>query len=147
LLFAEASLAGGDSASTRSVLERIRESRAAFALPEITIDAVFPEAFLIDATGNPELASQWLDSRLSRLSVASSLVEPIQTAMLVRAMAFRAELAHRMGDQATAARWAGVVATLWKDADPFLQPVVTHMQELLQAGNTGRTTSRSSTIP
>jgi hypothetical protein len=147
LLFAEASLAGGDTDATRAVLGKIQDSRSAFALPEVTMDAVFPEAYLIDATGNPELASRWLDSRLSRLSVASSLVEPIQAAMLVRAMAFRAELAHRMGDQATAARWAGVVAALWADADPFLQPVVIRMQELLQAGKSGRTTSRSSTIP
>jgi hypothetical protein len=36
-------------------------------------------------------------------------------------MLFRAELARRSNDAATAALWTGAVAALWADADEFLK--------------------------
>ena len=53
--------------------------------------------------------------------------DPVGAALLVRAMAFRADLAGASGDSVTARRWGRAVAGLWSSSDPFLAPVVERM--------------------
>jgi len=49
------------------------------------------------------------------------IVEPAQSAGLVRAMALRSRLAARRGDPERARRWAAAVDTLWSGGDPELR--------------------------
>ena len=108
--------------------------RGAFDLPELTVDAIYPEAWLLAATGDTLGAIAWLDPILTRVRLSSSLVDPVRAAMLVRAMAFRAELAAATGDRRGAAQWAAAVVELWSGADSFLQPLVDRMRALSAAG-------------
>ena len=130
LLDADAAFLRGDTARIRQVLAKVRRQREAFEPPELTLDGVFPEAWLIAAIGDTRGAVEWLDPTLVKLRVSSTLVDPVRAAMLVRAMAFRADLAATSGDRATAARWAAAVVELWSGADAFLQPLVNRMRDL-----------------
>ena len=130
LLDADAALRRGDTTAVRRMLADVTRARRAFVLPEITIDAIYPEAWLVAATGDTKGAIAWIDAALSTLRVSSTLVDPVRAAMLVRAMAFRAELAQSVGDAKTAKVWASAVVVLWGDADEFLQPLVRRMRQL-----------------
>ncbi len=55
-----------------------------------------------------------------------------ESASFVRALALRADLAHRLRDAPTAARWGQAVVALWGGADAELQPVVTRARADLQ---------------
>jgi hypothetical protein len=132
LLQADAAFLRKDTARVRRILADLRDEREAFALPELTLDALYPESWLLASMGDADAAARWLDPTLLRLRLSSSLVDPIRAAMLVRAMAFRAELAARSGDKRTAAEWAAAVVELWANADDFLQPTVRRMRALEQ---------------
>ena len=129
LVTADAAFLRHDSARVRQILANVRSERVLFQL-QPTIDGLYPEAWLLAATGDPRGAVDWLDPTLSRLRVSSFLVDPVNAAMLVRAMAFRADLATQLGDRRTAARWARAVVELWSGADDFLQPLVRRMRQL-----------------
>jgi hypothetical protein len=45
-------------------------------------------------------------------------------------MAYRAELAARMGDRGTSALWAGRVLSLWGHADASVAPTIERMKQL-----------------
>ena len=130
LLSAEVALQRGDTAGARMILARLAATRKAFAVLELTLDAVYPEAWLLSATGDSAAAIAWLDPTLARLRLSSSLVDPVRAAVLVRAMAFRAELASRTGDARTAKLWASAVVELWSGGDAFIQPLVARMRKL-----------------
>ena len=130
----DVALARGDTAGARAALASVRNMRGAFDFPELTVDAIYPEAWLLAATGDTLGAIAWLDPVLARVRLSSSLVDPVRAAMLVRAMAFRAELAAATGDRRGAAQWAAAVVELWSGADSFLQPVVIRMRALSAAG-------------
>jgi hypothetical protein len=130
LLAAEASLMRGDTAAVLRILHGVQNSRLAFALPDLGIDALYPESSLLAAVGRDGEAIAWIDPTLRRLRVSPPLADPVAAASLVRAMALRAELAERVGDKRTAALWAAAVVELWANADDFLQPVVARMRRL-----------------
>ena len=113
LLEADAAFLRGDTLRVRQLLDHVRSVREAFALPEITLDALYPESWLLASMGDIEAAERWLDPTLMRIRLSSTLTDAVRAAMLVRAMAFRAELAARAGDKQTAAEWAAAVAELW----------------------------------
>jgi hypothetical protein len=129
LVSAELAFARGDTVQLRESLTRLQASRAKFALPDITFDALYPEAWLVAASGDKRRSAAWLDPALGTLRVQASLIDPIRSASLVQAMALRAELAASLGDAAEAARWARAVVALWSNADPFLQPLVARMKQ------------------
>lgn len=137
LLAAETALMHGDTAAVLRILHDVDESRVAFALPDLGIDALYPESFLLAAIGRDHEAIAWIDPTLRRLRVSPPLADPVPAASLVRAMALRAELADRVGDHRTAALWAGAVIELWSDADDFVQPQVSHMRRLLSRNGAG----------
>ena len=130
LLAAEAALMHSDTAAVLRILHGIQEGRVAFALPDLGIDALYPESSLLSVIGREREAITWIDPTLRRLRVSPPLADPIAAASLVRAMALRAELAERVGDHRTAALWASAVVELWADADDFLQPLVARMRRL-----------------
>jgi hypothetical protein len=124
----------GDTVSSKNALSNVRAARWNTAPADLTIDALFPEAYLLVAIGDVAVAIEWLDPTLRSIRIASPLtfLDPIRAASLVRAMALRAELASRVNDVAAARLWSDAVSMLWSDADPFLQPVVQRMRRLSQ---------------
>ena len=130
LLAAEAALMDGDTAAVVRVLHGIQDARFAFALPDLGIDALYPEASLLADIGREQEAIAWIDPTLRRLRVSPPLADPVAAASLVRAMALRAELAECTGDHRTAALWAAAVTELWANADQFMQPLVARMRRL-----------------
>lgn len=130
LLAAETALMHGDTAAVLRILHGVQEAREAFALPDLGIDALYPESSLLAAVGREGEAIAWIDPTLRRLRVSPPLADPVAAASLVHAMALRAELAERVGDHRTAALWAAAVVELWTNADDFLQPLVARMRRL-----------------
>jgi len=125
-------IAGGDIAGARRVLDALIESRRPIRPGALSLDHLFLEAWMNDAVGNPSAAAARLDLVLGALPTLSPqvLTEPAMAASVGRAMAYRAELAHRLGDAAAAGLWAGRVLTLWATADPDLAPVLGRMRTL-----------------
>jgi serine/threonine-protein kinase len=116
----------------RAALDDWRSQRRTLAPEEIIVDALYGEARLLVLLGDDRAAAEWLDPTLGALRrvAPQSLAWVSGAASLVRAMALRAELADRLGDRSTAAKWARPVVVLWAGADPFLQPVVQRMARL-----------------
>lgn len=106
--------------------------RSSFRSADLKMEGLLPGAAALASIGDTREAIDWLDPTLGalRLSASSNLADAVQTGTLGRAMVLRARLAERVGDAATARRWARAVVTLWSRADPFLQPVVRDMQRL-----------------
>lgn len=132
LVGAEQALLRGDTAAVRERLAYIQSTRADLAREDLTFDGVLPEAYIWRALRDMPRAAAHLDPPLSALPRLSlGLADMAPAVALVRAMALRAELAAEMGDRTTARRWARAIAILWRDADPFLLPVVQQMQSLM----------------
>jgi hypothetical protein len=132
VLDAQVALERGDTAVADSMLRWIAAIVKDTPASDLTFDALYPEAALLASMHADRRAADWLDPALNSLAATAPQVlsDPARTGALVRAMALRAELATRLGDAEQARRWARAVAILWKDADPFLQPVVRQMDEL-----------------
>jgi hypothetical protein len=132
LLDALAAYLRGDAPTVRQIFANLRTVRQGLAPSDLTLDGLYPEAWLLAALGDPREAMAWLDPTLNTLAgtVPQILGDPARAGALVHAMAFRAELAERVGDRETARRWARVVVILWSDADTFLQPLVQRMERI-----------------
>ena len=105
----------------------------------IAVDGAYQEAMLALAVGDTAHAVRSLDEVLEAVPVLTLDLlgdEPFgsvpQGAGLVRAMVLRARIAALQQDPATARRWARPVLTLWRSADPALQPVVGRLRVLGQ---------------
>ena len=116
------------------MLADVNAARRSALAPDLTFDALYPEAWLLASLKDPRAAIAWLDPTLETLSASApeKFVDPANAGALVQAMVLRANLADQTGDQATAVWWARAVTVLWKDADPFLQPVVRQMEGLVR---------------
>jgi tRNA A-37 threonylcarbamoyl transferase component Bud32/tetratricopeptide (TPR) repeat protein len=132
LVDAEAAFLRGDTAAAWRTLVAVRAPAESSSPADFTIDQLYPETWLMAKLGQPDSAAQWLDPTLNALARTPPQLfsEAFRAATLVRAMAFRADLADRAGDRATARRWAAAVVVLWSDADDFLQPLVRRMKAL-----------------
>ena len=132
LVEAQLAFARGDADSVRRILNRVRLARIGKAPSDLALDALYPEAWLLTSIGDDSAAAAWLDPTLRALALAAPRVstDPASPGALVRAMALRAELARRLDQPEQAKRWASAVKVLWKDADPFLQPVVLRMSRI-----------------
>ena len=136
LLDAQFAFTRGDTTSARRRLDAIESSRRS-AMPEIlSFDALAPEAALLRDMGDNRRAAAHLDPTLEAIGRAAegqgpiARKDPVLVGALIQALVLRAELAARMGDAATARRWALPVAILWSDADSYLRPIVSHMTQL-----------------
>jgi tetratricopeptide (TPR) repeat protein len=125
-------LARGDTSAARARLAASRLVQAGFTSGDVLPELAYQEAFVWAAARDTAAAEAFLDLSLENLQAAPTmlLVEPPQSASLVRAMALRARLAARRGDPARARRWAAAVDTLWSGGDPELRSVVDSLRRL-----------------
>lgn len=135
LLRAQQAYSRGDLSEARATLAAIRAGRAEVRPAERSLDAEYPEAWLLAALGDSAAALAALDSTLEALrwGEPGGLGYVPRAAALVRAMALRAALSAG-SDPEGAARWAAAVLTLWAGADAELQPVVGRMRQIVQGG-------------
>jgi hypothetical protein len=122
----------GDTALTRSLLDRAERSRRGVQPADLMFEAIFPEARLLAAMEDLQAAVRRLDPTLRDLHRTSLqfVSDPVGAGILVRAMALRADLAQAAGDTVNARLWSRTVYQLWSGSDPFLAPVVLRMQRL-----------------
>ncbi len=135
LIDAEAAQLSGDTATVWLLLRGAAASRSVMQPSDLTFEGVYPEARLLAAMGDRQAAIGRLDPTLADLRHSSLQVvsHPLGAGLLVRAMAFRADLAAAVGDSANARRWSQTVSTLWSEADPFLAPLVQRMRRLIRS--------------
>jgi DNA-binding SARP family transcriptional activator len=126
LLGAEAAFLRRDMNAVRRELEVLTESRRLHGPLVVTIDVLYPEAWLLSAIGDAPAALARIEPTLDALPGTAPylFVDVLRAGALVRAMALRAELAEQTGDHAGAVPWARAVAILWSDADIFLESVL-----------------------
>ena len=131
LFIAARSLARGDTLAARKTLRDAARSRGVVPPSDWTFDVLLPEAWLLEQVGERGAAAQTLDRALNAQGISTSgLASHVQAGALVQAMACRARLASRLGDRATATRWAAAVATLLRHAEPVMQPLLSEMRAL-----------------
>jgi tRNA A-37 threonylcarbamoyl transferase component Bud32 len=117
MIDAQVAFLSHDTGAVRRMFET-RRARRRFLLPgNVTLDALYPEARLLDAIGEPQQAITWLTPTLSALRrvPTEKLSDPVNAAALVQAMAFLANLSRGARDEAGAARWDAVVRELRKE--------------------------------
>ena len=129
---AERELARGQRDAARRTLDSLEASRRTMIPGSLSLDNVLLEAWVREGTGDAAGAAARMDRTLTALPSLSPqvLTEPVMGAAVGRAMAYRADLAQRQGDPATAALWAGRVVTLWGRAEPSLAPTLARMRML-----------------
>jgi hypothetical protein len=117
---------------TRAFLDSLSALHADFAAGEITMDAIYLEAWLRTQIGDTARASSELDKALRGLSAAlpSILRNSAVASSLVRAMALRAELAAAAQQRDVARKWADAVVQLWGNGDAVTAPTVERMRKL-----------------
>ncbi|MDH5282696.1 MAG: serine/threonine protein kinase [Gemmatimonadota bacterium] len=119
--------------SGRAAIRRWRDSAAPTLVDNpSTFDTALPIAALLLAAGDTLLATRYLDHNLASIRFRSyeSFGNPVELATMVRAMILRARLADRVGDAATARRWAGAVVTLWSGADDTFMPEIRRLRTM-----------------
>jgi hypothetical protein len=117
---------------TRAALDSLSALHADFAPGEITMDAIYLEAWLRAQIGDTTRASNELDNALRGLSAAlpSILKSSAVASSLVRVMALRAELASATKNPDVARKWADAVVQLWGQGDAVTKPTVDRMRKL-----------------
>ena len=104
-----AALLRSDTVFIRDELQRIREARRSLRPADLTLDALFVEAWILTRIGAVQDAIDWLDPTLEAFRY-QQLWEvwdaPIQLSSVMRAIQLRAELARTVGDTNTAERWS-----------------------------------------
>jgi hypothetical protein len=121
-----------DRPGVRRVLDSLAQTRAGMRPGGVSLDYTIQEAWLAEFSGDPRGAAERLDASLTALPTLSSYIvtEAVMAASIGRAMAYRAELAARMNDPASAALWASRVLTVWGHADPSLEGTLARMRRL-----------------
>jgi len=110
----------GDRRRAIRLADSLDAFRAGSAPGEITMDAVYQDAWLRVALGDSTKAARSIDRALGGLSRAPQnlLRQSIIPAALVRVMILRADLADAAGDVTVAQRWRGAARNLWGRGDP-----------------------------
>ena len=136
LLDIQRAAAKHDSAAVHERLRAIGRLRALDRPGELSIYLTYQEAWLLLQVGDTAAATRQLDASLAALpALGPYVLDYVQdAAFLVRAMAFRSDLAARAGDARTAQHWATAVLQLWSGADPPLQDLVTRMRGRASTG-------------
>jgi hypothetical protein len=125
--------AHGDRRGVLRMLDSLDATRGVMRPTALSFDIIVREACLADSAGEPARAARMLDVPLTTLPALSIYIvtEPAMAAAVGRGMAYRAELAARLGDPSTAAMWAGRVLTVWSHADANLEPTLKRMRLLV----------------
>jgi hypothetical protein len=132
ILRMQQALAHGNHKGLRAMLDSTAVATRTQRPADLSVDYTYQLGWLRAALGDTAAAIKNLDIALGALPSLSSgsLRDIAPAAAAVRAMALRAELAIATDDPTVARRWAGAVATLWRDADPQLQPFVERMRDI-----------------
>lgn len=132
LLAMQWALARHDTAAVRARFASLAELRQDLRPGDLACFAVYHEALLLLALRDTAVVINRLDAFLDALPTVGSDLGTVasETAMLVRIMVLRADLAATLGETRVAQRWGGAVMTLWQDADPPLRPTVERMRAL-----------------
>src|SRR4029079_13992664 len=104
---------------------------AEYAPGEITMDAVYLDAWLRAAVGDSAGAASLLDNALRGLTVAlpSILANPVEATCFVRATILRAELATSMRRPDVARTRATEAYQLWGRGDPVISSSLRRIAE------------------
>ena len=134
---ARAQAAASNARQARLLLDSTLARRAGYRPGDVSLDYTAQEAALRAAIGDTSSAIRQLDLVLNALPTLGTFAvrEEAQAAALGRALALRAELAARAGDNPTAVQRARQALTLWQDADP---PVATRLGRLREIAGAGR---------
>lgn len=121
---AEAAYARGNKLAVRTILGEAQRARSGARPADLTLDALYPEAWLLAAVGDTSAALRLLDLTLNALhSVpASQLAHPVIAGTLVQAMALHAVLLSHVGKRALSRRWARAVVALTDSAHASALP-------------------------
>ena len=132
LIDADVAYLTNDTVRARALVAQLWADSRKKAPADLTIDQLYPGAWLMATLGQPDAAVRWMDPTMTTLArmPPQQFSETFRAGMLVRAMAFRADLAARNGDRNSAQEWATAVVVLWADADAFLQPLVSRMKNV-----------------
>ena len=124
--------ARGDRGTALRLLAETGRSHEAVDPSDVSLEGLYPEAWLLARLGDDAGAARRLDPTLESLPRAAPemLDNPVAAAALVRAMILRAQLANQTGNSRAAATWGAAVRILWAHADAFLQPMVQEMTRL-----------------
>jgi eukaryotic-like serine/threonine-protein kinase len=124
--------AKGNYQRVRALLDSVRKSRSDRLPGDISFDYTYQESWLRAAIGDSSGAAAGLDLALNALPSLSipAINDPAAAAAVGRALIFRADLAVKMNDFATARKSAAAVAALWAHTDAELQPEVRRMRAL-----------------
>jgi hypothetical protein len=112
-----AAVSRGDSVAVDAGIRDLLAVREMWPPETVSFDALVAEVALLLRVGDEARAAQWLDAALQAQRHAAPDFDPIKAVAFVRAMQLRAEVAARLGDRQTAARWQGAVDELWAAAD------------------------------
>jgi hypothetical protein len=125
-------LANNNRVSARRLSDSLVARRSEYAPGEVTMDAVYQDAWLRTAVGDSAGAASLLDNALRGLSVAlpSILADPVEAACLVRATILRAELAASMRRPMIAKARAAEAYQLWGRGDPVISASLARIAQL-----------------
>jgi hypothetical protein len=114
LLELAAGAARGDTADVRRRFATLAGARHTMRASDLSLDAVYVEAWLHAWLGDSATAVATLDGSLESLpDYGTFMIRDVpQAASLGRAMALRAQLATRAGDAQRAARWTDALTAL-----------------------------------
>jgi serine/threonine protein kinase/tetratricopeptide (TPR) repeat protein len=118
----------GTFSSARAILAEQVRMRRRVSLPNISLDVLLVESAALSHMGENKSAADWLDPAIGEFRTSVPAPDAIIGAATIRAMILRADIAHALGDDSTAARLGGAVAEFWQHADSFLQPTVVRMR-------------------
>lgn len=115
---AQLALVDGDTSAVRAALRSEAERRLGIAAYDVTLDALYPEAHLLQSIGDADAAAQWLDPTLQTLPQMdlTMLSDPARVAALIRGAALRATIAEMRDEAKEARRWASSVLLLWSES-------------------------------
>jgi tRNA A-37 threonylcarbamoyl transferase component Bud32 len=131
VLDAQRALLAGDTAAARRYLRPTLAHRRE-RIESASYDGAWPELAMLVRLGDFAAAARQIDLMLAALPHTSplALADAPAAGPFVRILVLRADVANRLGDSRTARQMATLAATLWSDADPFLQQTVAHLRSL-----------------
>lgn len=120
-------------AAEYAAMERVRPPMPAGA--EAGVDGVIVDAMVKLALKDSASALRQLTLALDRVPMLNRglLLSEWAVGSTARGMALAAETASKTGDRETAQRWSSAITTLWRNADPELQPQVERLRAIVRA--------------
>jgi hypothetical protein len=118
----------GDSAMVLEGMQKLERFRDGFTAADLSVDALYPEARLLLALGEPGVALAWIHPFLSTVAFSppDAFQDPAKAGALLRAMLLQAELLAAAGRPS--ADWIKAVSLLWTDGDNLANELLAQAQ-------------------